>query len=239
MTERRFNLIKTDIDQQEKRLLPRFPISYLTFKPEQGARAYEVKDISTTGMQLNLKEGNHVWSEGERLQGTAHWLGHSMELQGKVMWVSGQRVGVEFVKRAEMAKAVGTFLTEERLVEALRPLHLQDYGVELPAQLKYWLRADGPVEIFIWQHSDGELSRFQVLLLENFVEWQDGAGLKTGRIMSKRSVDTPLLDEDELLFRVDTDFDSEKLARVRSLVEKIPHDLLAAEAKAFMLLKLG
>ena len=85
----------------------------------------------------------------------------------------------------------------------------------------------------------GELSQFQVLLLENFVEWQDGQGVKTGRIMSKRNVDTPLLDEDELVFRVDEGLDEEKVQRVRTLVEKIPGDLMTADAKEFLLLKLS
>ncbi len=239
MTERRFNLIKTDFEQQEKRVFPRFPVCYLTFKPEQQARAYEVKDISYTGMQLGVLEGAQGLSEGQELQGTVHWLGERMSLQGRVMWSTGARAGVEFVKRAETAKAVVKFLAEDRLVAALKPLHKVDYGAELPAKLKYWLRSDGPVEVFVWQHQDGELSQFQILLLENFVEWQDGVGLKTGRIMSKRNVDTPLLDEDELMFRVDASLDDDKLQRVRSLVGRIPADLLTAQAKDFLLMKLS
>ena len=114
-----------------------------------------------------------------------------------------------------------------------------DYGADLPAKLKYWLRSDGPVEIFVWKHPDGELAQFQVLLLENFVEWQDGHGLKTGRIMSKRNVDTPLLDEDEMVFRVDEGVDEDKLQRVRSLVGKIPVELLTGDAKEFLVRKLS
>lgn len=239
MTERRFNLIKTDFEQQEKRIFPRFPVCYLTFKPEQQARAYEVKDISYTGMQLGVLEGAQGLSEGQELQGTVHWLGERMSLQGRVMWSTGVRAGVEFIKRPETAKAVLKFLAEDRLVAALKPLHKVDYGADLPAKLKYWLRSDGPVEVFVWQHQDGELSQFQILLLENFVEWQDGVGLKTGRIMSKRNVDTPLLDEDELMFRVDPSLDDDKLQRVRSLVDKIPADLLTSQAKDFLLMKLS
>jgi hypothetical protein len=39
--------------------------------------------------------------------------------------------------------------------------------------------------------------------------------LKTGRIMSKRNVDTPLLDEDEIVFRLDEGLDDNKLQRIR------------------------
>ncbi len=236
-TERRFNLIKTDIELHEKRIFPRFPVCYLTFKPDQGTRAHEIKDISFTGMQLGTPSTTFV--EGESIEGTVHWLGHELTLYGRVMWVTRGRVGVEFVKRAELAQKLTQFLADERLVAALKPLHRVDYGADLPEKLKYWLRSDGPVELFVWKHPDGELSHFQVLLLENFVEWQDGHGLKTGRIMSKRNVDTPLLDEDELIFRVDEGIDENKLQRVRALVDKIPVDLLTIDAKEFLVRKLS
>ncbi|MBY0515840.1 MAG: PilZ domain-containing protein [Bacteriovoracaceae bacterium] len=239
MTERRFNLIKTDFEQHEKRVFPRFPVCYLTFKPEQGARAHEIKDISFTGMQLGINEGCGVYTEGQQLNGTVHWLGHELNMQGKVMWSTKGRIGIEFVKRVEQGENLKKFLSEERLVSALKPLHRVDYGAELPSRLKYWLRSDGPVEILVWKHNDGEMAQFQVLLLENFVEWQDGHGLKTGRILSKRNVDTPLLDEDELVFRVDEGTDEEKLQRARSLVSKIPEHLLSLDALEFLMLKLS
>lgn len=238
-TERRFNLIKSDFQLQEKRIFPRFPVCYLTFKPERATRAFEVKDISHTGMQLGIRESGHPLTEGETVNGTVHWLGESLSLAGKVMWVTPGRAGVEFVKRQETAQAVVKFLDEERLVAALKPLHRLDYGAELPSKLKYWLRSDGPVEIFVWQHQDGELAQFQVLLLDQFVEWQDGQGLRSGRIMSKRNVDTPLVDEDELIFRVDQSLDDDKLQRVRSLVARLPAELLTPDAKDFLLMKLG
>ncbi len=235
--ERRFNLIKTDFEQHEKRIFPRFPVCYLTFKPDQGTRAHQIKDISFTGMQLGIADDQY--NEGQPLNGTVHWLGHELTMHGKVMWKTKGRVGIEFIKRAELATGLKSFLSEERLIAALKPLHRVDYGADLPAKLKYWLRSDGPVEIFVWKHPDGELAQFQVLLLENFVEWQDGQGLKTGRIMSKRNVDTPLLDEDEMVFRVDEGVDEDKLQRVRSLVGKIPVDLLTGDAKEFLVRKLS
>lgn len=239
MTERRFNLIKSDFEQQEKRVFPRFPFCYLTFKTDSDRRVFEVKDISHTGMQLANRFGDGIFRMGETVQGSIHWLGHEMKLSGKIMWSTDGRAGIEFVKRSETAESIKKFLGEDRLLAALKPLHKVDYGAELPANLKYWLRSDGPVELFVWQHHDREFSHFQVLLLENFVEWQDGVGLKTGRIMSKRNVDTPLMDEDELLFRVDQGLDDDKLHRVRSLVGRIPSDLLQGEVKDFLLMKLS
>lgn len=238
MTERRFNLIKTNFEQHEKRIFPRFPFCYLTFKPEESARAHEIKDISLTGMQLGTTHESEAYTEGQTLRGIVHWLGQELHMHGKVMWSTKGRVGVEFTKRQELTKSLQTFLSLDRTVKALKPLHKVDYGAELPAKLKYWLRADGPVEVFVWQHQDGELSQFQILLFETFVEWKDGIGIKTGRIMSKRNVDTPLLDEDEIVFRVDEGIDDNKLQRARALIEQLSEELIQREAKEFLMMKL-
>jgi hypothetical protein len=238
-TERRLNLIKTDFEQHEKRTFPRFPFCYLTFKLEGSQHACEIRDISHTGMQLGVGPKNEALMEGEMIRGAINWHGQQLTVLGKVMWSTQGRVGIEFLKRQEQFQQLMDFLSEEKMISALKPLHQFDYGAELPAKLKYWLRSDGPVEIFVWQHQDGELAQFQILLLEHFVEWQDGQGLKTGRIMSKRNVDTPLLDEDEFIFRIDEGVDDNKLHRIRSLVQKLPPNLLNQGAKEFLMMKLS
>lgn len=236
--ERRFNLIKTDFEQQEKRTLPRFPFCYLTFKSEEGGKVFEIKDISYTGMQLAFKESSPELGEGENIQGEVHWLGRQMKISGKVQWKTGGRVGVEFIKRQEMAEKIKIFLDTKELASKLKPLHQNRFGLEIPAKLKYWLCSDGPVSLFMWQHSDGELAHVEILLLENFIEWKDGVGVRTGRILSKRNVDTPLLNEDEMVFRLDQVIDEEKVARVTALIKMLNGDLIPLEAQEFLLRKL-
>lgn len=232
--ERRFNLIKSDFEKHEKRILPRFPFCYLTFKPDQSSRVYEVKDISHTGMQLSLKD-EAGFTPDSSLKGHIHWLGKNLDIAGVVKWKTANRVGVEFLKKREVLDRVHTFLSTEELVKRLKPLHKVEGGLEIPAKLKYWLCSDGPVDVFVWQHGDGEISKFQVLFLDTFVEWEDGAGLKTGRILSKRNVDSPLITEDEWVFRMDPDLDSDKLVRVKDLFAQISEDLLPSEVNSFLL----
>jgi hypothetical protein len=229
--ERRFNLIKSDFEKHEKRVLPRFPFCYLTFKSDETSRVFEVKDISLTGMQISLKDDEHSFKEEANLKGSIHWMGKSLEVAGIVKWQTNNRVGVEFQKRREVLEKVQSFLKMEEIVKNLKPLHKVNGGLEIPNRLKYWLRSDGPVEIFVWQHSDGEIARFQVLYFETFVEWEDGAGLKTGRTLSKRNADSPLVSEDEWLFHIDHDVIPEKLERVQELLGHISSDLLPEEVK--------
>lgn len=236
--ERRFNLIKSDFEKHEKRKLPSFPFCYLTFKSELTSRVLEVKDISFTGMQLALYEGAEYRPE-DIIKGKIHWLGSSLDIIGTVKWRTENRLGLEFARKRDVQEGVAKFLDMEHLVQKIKPLHKVEDGLEIPARLKYWLRSDGPIEVFVWQHNNGEIAKFQVLFMENFVEWEDGLGLQSGRVISKRNADTPLIEEDEWVFNIDPYADSEKVDRVKSLIAHIGEDLLPQEARGFLLRQLS
>lgn len=232
--DRRFNLIKSDFEKHEKRVLPRFPFCYLTFKADDTARVYEIKDISLTGMQLALKDGNHEFSEDVPLKGHIHWLGQHLDIAGTVKWVTGTRMGVEFHKKRDILDRVKTFLDLSEIAKRLKPLHRVDEGLEIPARLKYWVRCDGPVELFVWQHNDGEIAKFQALYLDDFVEWEDGQGVKSGKIVSKRNVDSPLINEDEWLFKLDLSLDERRLSTIKDFIHHIPANMLPDECRSFL-----
>jgi len=236
---RHLNLVESDFELTEKRILPRFPFCYLTFKcSSQETRIFEIKDISTSGMQLGLKVGEHTLKDEDQIHGTIHWIGKELEISGDVKWNTNNRIGVEFSNKPSLRTSVDSFLATKNIADTLKPIHKLDYGVELPAKLKYWLRADGPVEIFVWQHSDGELSKFQVIIMENFLEWEDGKGLSTGRVMSKRDVDTPLLSEDEFVFKMDHGVDAEKVGAALELTSLLTEKQIPEELQKFFVRKL-
>ena len=74
--------------------------------------------------------------------------------------------------------------------------------------------------------------------MENFVEWEDGKGLKTARVISKRDVDTPLINEDEIVFRIDDSVDEFKTTRAHKLVSGLDESQVPPSALKFMLMKL-
>lgn len=237
---RHLNLVQSDFEQLEKKIFPRFPFCYLTFKSTQyDTHVFEVKDISGTGMQLGLKDGEHNLKDEGQISGSIHWNGAKIYIAGDIKWTTGKRIGVEFSHRASQRTEIDIFLSVQNFARNLKPIHQMDYGVELPAKLKYWLRSDGPVEVFVWQHGDGELSRFEILIMENYIEWADGQGLKTGRIMSKRDINTPLVDEDEFVFKIDEVVDDEKIDLACTLVTELTENKLTKETLDFIRLKLG
>ncbi len=237
---RHLNLVQSDFEHLEKRILPRFPFCFLTFKCKGGdSHVFEVKDISNSGMQLGLKMGEHQLKESENIHGYLHWGPRELEVTGSVKWQTEMRIGVEFSTQASNRNQVTEFLDLAKIAKAMKPVHKLDYGVEFPAKLKYWLRADGPVEVFVWQHNDGELARFQILMMEIFVEWEDGRGLKTARVISKRNVDTPLITEDEFVFKLDEVIDDSKIERAIHLINHLDVDLMTTDVINFIKLKLG
>ncbi len=238
--ERNFNLIKNEFGHHEKRVLPRFPFCYLTFKATSGdgSRAFEVKDISHTGMQLALRDGKHNFISGTELEGILHWHGDRLVVKGSVKWVTPLRLGLEFTHSENSLTAISAFLSTEKIASSLRAIHDTDMEIEVPNSLKYWLRADGPMEFFIWQHDDGEISNFQVLLMEKFVEWKDGVGLRTGRVISKRDVDTPLVTEDEFVFQINQDIGQEEIDFALEVIDKMNVELLSSEIIDFIKMKL-
>ncbi len=237
---RHLSLIESDFEQLEKKTLPRFPFCYLTFKEENGeGHVFEVKDISYSGMQLGLKSGNHKFSKDDHISGNLQWIDRNISILGNVKWTTDNRLGVEFSSKQSARDEIDSFLEVSSITKLLKPLHKMDHGIDTPSNLKCWLRADGPFEVFTWQHNDGEFSRFQILMMENFVEWEDGKGLKTARVMSKRDIDTPLMTEDEIVFKIDPGLDSDKLSMAKNLLTGLSQEQLSENTRDFMLLKLG
>jgi len=235
---RHLNLVENEFSNLEKRIFPRFPFGFITFQ-SKGHRTFEVKDISKSGMQLELKNGEHKYRVGQEISGTIHWLKSDLKIKGQVQWSSENKLGVAFKSTDETFAEIIRLLSIENLAAGLKTLHDADLGLEIPNNLKYWLRNDGPVEVFVWEHSNGEYSQFQVIIMENFVEWMDGEGVKTGRVVTKRDLETPLFSEDEFVFQIDSQLNLERKKLVADLIEQIPESSMSKEAKEFMLFKLS
>lgn len=239
MTNRHLNLVKSDFEKLQKVVLPRFPFCFLTFKCSGSERVFEVKDISYSGMQLELKNGEHSLKDENKVQGLIHWGGHELEINGVVKWTRFARVGVEFNTAQSLRSNVEDFLSLKNIAKQMKPIHQTNFDLNLPPRLKYWLRSDGPVELFVWQHGDGELSHIQIIMMEHFVEWRDGKGLESGRVISKRDIDTPLISEDEYVFKLDPALDQDKIQKALNLINILDDERLPSETKFFITRKLG
>ncbi|OIQ16463.1 MAG: hypothetical protein BM556_15085 [Bacteriovorax sp. MedPE-SWde] len=238
--ERHLNLIKTGHQEVEKRVFPRFPFSYLVFREDgDGGKSFEVKDISFTGMQVCLKDGESNYKEGDTLTGEIHWYAQKVTIKGTVKRAAKSNLGIEFDGGEVIESKIKEFLSVENIAKSMKPIHLYKEQMDIPANLAYWLRCDGPFELFLWKHNDGEISKIQVIMMHNFVEWNDGVGLGSGKILSVKNFDTPLTNEEEFEFLIDDQLDEEKLDFCKSIITNIDQELLPTEVLEFINRKIG
>ena len=239
--DRHLSLIKTDYQEMEKRVFPRFPFGFMIFREDNSDQkmVFEVKDISLTGMQMSFKDGVHQYAQGTMIKGHLQWRGSTVEVKGKVQWVREASIGLSFDSSISFEEKMRTFLSFDNIVSHIKPIHETEITNELPNNLKYWLKADGVLEIFIWEHSSSGISRFQVLMMEHFIEWEEGVGLRTGRIVTQRDLDTPLSKEDEFVFNIDQGVVQDKIDMALGVARKIKIDHLPLTARDFLVYKLG
>jgi hypothetical protein len=225
----RLNLVKSNFLHQEKRIFPRYSLGFLTFKCISPLinKIFMVTDISATGMQLTLRaigeeEFLHKPLESEtKVSGIIHWGREEMPVVGSVRWREGLRYGLRFeMPETEQAK-FEDFFSLENIVNKMRPLHNPSVGpgpeAELPNSLKYWFKADGAMELFVWMHDHGGHSGIQLILMEDYIEWQDGKGLFTGKKIDKetKTLSTPLTENEELLIEFDDGVVKEKTEKAQ------------------------
>lgn len=235
MTER-LNLIKTEGSIPEKRVLPRYPFSFMTFKSSsQADHAFEVADISQGGMRLALKDGSHSYRPGDDAAGELHWRQFKLNIMGRVAWTQARALGVEFNEK--IANEVKELLNVENVLNSLRPIHTTAVDLNIPSNLKYWLRTDGPVEIFFWVHRDGEFSRVQYCIFDKYFEWEDGKGIQTGVVVGRKNIESPLNQEDEFTINFDESVNDETVQLVSHITSNLDESLLPEEAAEFALRK--
>ncbi|WP_412473415.1 PilZ domain-containing protein [Halobacteriovorax sp. YZS-1-1] len=237
--KKHLNLIKTGHQSIEKRVFPRFPFSYLVFKRDDNSVNYQVKDISYGGMSLALKDGVVSAKLDDEFSGEIHWYDQKVNVKCIVRRVEEDNIGVEFVKSDIFDKSLLNFLSVSNVSKNLRPIHEYDEQMDLPIGLKTWLRCDGPFEIFVWHHRDGEISKIQILMMDSILEWTDGEGIQTGKVLSVRPSDKPLTHEEEIEFLIDSPIDQDKLEFANELVQHIPESLISEGDLKFLTRKIS
>ena len=162
-----------------------------------------------------------------------------MMIKAKIQWVREASLGISFDTSISFEEKMRSFLSFENVVAHIKPLHRSELAIELPNNLKYWLKADGVLDLFVWEHTTEGVSRFQILFMEQFIEWEEGLGIKTGKVMTQRDLETPLSLEDEFTFQIDNSVNTEKVEMALGVVRKISPDHLPLEAREFLVYKLG
>lgn len=224
-------LIDGEVERIESFSLPRFPFGRLIFKgsAKMSSHAFEVFSLKSDGMVLHLKDGEHSYSMGDIIQGELHLFDVKITLTGRILKAEELFLEVHLLKNIKKLFALETLLLGMRLLKR------EDIPSEIPLDLCYWLRSDGLVEIFVWEHSDTEISAFQILFLDRVIEWRDGEGISTGKILKREEVEVPL--GEKLLVSFETCPLEEDLERGLFILEHLEEGILPEVVLDFMELK--
>jgi hypothetical protein len=136
--ERHLSLIKTNHQELEKRVFPRFPFGLMIFRAEQSTPSkncklvFEVKDISLSGMQISFKDGTHDYLQGETIEGNLQWRGPHLFVKGKIQWVREGSIGLSFDSSISFEEKKKSFLSYENIVSHIKPLHKNELMMDLP-----------------------------------------------------------------------------------------------------------
>ena len=230
------SLVTCKESYREKRTFPRFPFPSMTFKAQGSPLTFQVSNISPTGMRIQLKDGTHKLKKHHHIKGSLHWQGHKLPVQAQVVWSGPYQLGLSF----QCPQKIENFLSLENILKGLKPLHLHPLeDEERPAHLKYWLKSAPVWEIFVWGHGNGEYQKIQVLFGDHFIEWKDGQGLQTGKLLREQGKETPLNAQDEWVIEIDQVIEREKLSLVCDILQNIPEEKIQKSAKEFILIKLS
>lgn len=226
------SLIKTEVHDFEKRVFPRFPFGFLVFKANlesYGQKVFSVKDVSLTGMQLSIDDNVLKLMPnlklGQRFDGNLHWRGANLILSGFVQWIHDDSIGLSFDSSIALEKKLKDFFSLDHVLSHLRPMHDNLESRDLPQNLKYWFKSDGVLEIFVWNNEFGVIAHFQIIFMDHFLEWTYSNGMKTGRVMTQRSLETPLSDEGEFTFQMDAKINMSRIELARGLFDRISPQL--------------
>jgi len=233
--------------KQETRVLPRYPLHYITFRgvvsgKQDFHRAYEVKDISSQGMQLEQKMGECHIKVGNQLMGAINWRGEKIEVSGSVIWIDQSRIGLQFNEDLGIQKKIIQLLSLPNMTGQLRSLPIDHQtNHDLTKELRYWYRSEGPLEMFVWSKANN-FSRCLWIYLTNFVEWDHNDGLKTGQIYRQKDESAEenfrLVDRHELNWNIsegdylllhDRNLDHHKLQLLKQFLDFFPKHLMDQE----------
>jgi len=233
--ERKLSLVFNDEELSEKRKFPRFPFTALSFKPQDFSHALKVKDISLSGMQCLLVDAPMDVTIGDRIQGKIHWKRNELKIQAKVSWKKESTLGIEFILNRDEEEELRKFLSFEQMAKNTISMFSAHQKNDYSHQLQNWLSADGVFELFVWGDSQLTISHFHILILETLIEWTEDKGFKTGKLKSKRNIETPLYIESECDYILDREFDIAKLHMAFGVIELLSPNQISTDLKSFIL----
>jgi hypothetical protein len=218
-------VVSKDGEGAERRRVPRLNVTTEQFRFKDGGKIFSVVDLSSDGMSMRLLEGDDqkLFPMASVIEGTLNLRREKFPIQARVRWTRPETVGVEFEGLApETEKAIREFFNPEALGQELRPVPASADGA-------MWYHGPSGTDLLFWRRPDGSYNRFAVFIMGSYAQWDEGAGLSTGRMQSalERSEVQGYLRLETMLLNPDAAADAGKLDIAKTLIlsSNLPQDL--------------
>lgn len=216
---------KEDRPGVERRRVPRLSLTTEQFRLSQTGRIFPVADLSVNGMALRIIDRGElaIFPMGMRFEGVLNLRREKYSVKAQVRHLGTELVGCEFEGLDEKAcQAIRAFLDPAILGKELKPIPAAD-GVAL------WYHGPSGTDLLFWRLADGQYSRIILFVLGSYIQWENGAGLSTGRMMAsfEQSEIRGVVRLETMLLEADPKPDKGKLRIGQTLVSNsnIPQDL--------------
>ncbi len=225
------HVIESSRPTEKKRRLFRVSSAHLSFKLRPEEHAMEVLDLNKSGAQIALRESPKDLTIGPIFSGELSWNGEKLSFDFKVEWLREKRMGISFVKASNVREVIEKWMRPERMAHLLRNVSSSDSPWEWPEDVSLCLYADGPCGLVARHNNLLEWKDLFIFFFDRFLEWTPEQSLTSGRILSKRSDDSALWLQEEVLLRYHQRPDDSAMKQITTLVEKISPRVLAQDKK--------
>jgi len=229
----------------ERRILPRYSFSYLTFKllhhgEMVKAMTFEVNDVSIEGLALETKFFDlQNFKQGDFLHGVLNWAGERLDIKATVKWVQNGRLGIHFQPTKILYERIKELTSLQLLTSKLKILHNEKHKISMPEGLFYWVQAEGPLEFFAWKTSEAAMvHRLQIIYWQNYLEWEKGEGWSSGVLKDRKHYGTAGIDTSECFVMFDSILDQKKLKTAKEIISLFPESVFLSADYDFFLRKL-
>jgi hypothetical protein len=183
-----------------------------------------VKDLSLRGFHSQVPQrAIERLAIGDIYEARSRHRQTSIELNIKVAWLRGDRVGFEFVKLDDDARRVIKALIRPIKIAASMSLIDADF-IKATSPSKMWYHGDDGSDLFIWHDERGFMCGWQFIADDKYLEWREGKGLESGALIKENSSESGLLDSHEQVLKADETIDREFLHFTSDVLLALDYD---------------
>lgn len=174
---------KATEERRNRRIFARYNIDHKHLTLMNEADILLVREISAKGFSTEVSQrGFERLVVGDVYEARIRYLGEIYDMQARVAWKADSFVGFEIVKaERETLMFLKRLLRPIEIASSLQPV--ESSFMSDGHEGKSWYHGDEESDLYIWHDPETqELKAWQLAIGNQYVEWNDAAGISTGAL---------------------------------------------------------